>query len=195
MVDVAVAAGTQHDSVAGEGLELTGDQVAGNDAASALLAIVVVDDDVLQVVVSEELHVAQANLAVERRGGGQLQLLACLATGVVGTGDLHTTEGTGSQGAAVLASEWCTDGVHVVNNADGFVGQTPAVGLAAAVVATLDGVLGVAVGGVIVHLLGTGGVDATLRCDGVRAARGVVVGKYLYLVAQLAQCGRSGAGG
>ena len=91
VVDVAVAAGTQHNCVAGEGLELTGNQVAGNDAAGALLTVIVVDDDVLQVVVSEELHVAQANLAVQRRGGGQLQLLTCLATGVVGTGCLLYT--------------------------------------------------------------------------------------------------------
>jgi len=74
-------------------------------------------------------------------------------------------------------------------------GQTPAIGLATAVVAALHGVLGVAVGGVIVHLLGTGGVDTTLCGDGVRTTRGVMEGEDLHLVAQLAQCGRGGTGG
>ena len=195
VVDVAVTTGTQDDGVAGEGLELTSNQVAGDNAARALLAVVIVGDDVLHIVVGKKLHIAQADLTVQCRGRGQLQLLTCLATGVVGTGDLHTTEGTGGQGAAVLTGERGADGVHVVDNTNGLVGQAPAVGLAAAVVATLHGVLGVAVSGVIVHLLGAGGVDTTLRSNGVRAAWGVVVGKDLDAVAQFTKGCRSSTRG
>src|SRR5699024_4541740 len=121
-----------------------------------------------------------------RRGGGQLQLLTRLTTGVVGAGHLDATEGTGGQGAAVLAGERSADGVHVVDDTAGLDGETPAVGLTAAVVAALDGVLDVAVCAVVVDLLAAGGVDATLGCDGVRTTRGVVVGVHLHVVAQLA---------
>ena len=194
MVDVAVTAGTEDNCVAGEGLQLAGDEVTGDDATCPLHTIVVVGDDVLHVMVSKELHVAQTDLAVQRRGGGQLQLLTCLTTGVVRTGDLHTTEGAGSQGAAVLTGERRTNGVHVVDNADGLVSQAPAVGLAATVVAALHGVLGVAVSGVVVHLLVAGRVNATLCSNGVRTTWGVMVGEDLDVVAQLAEGGSCGTG-
>src|SRR5699024_6448230 len=105
VVDVAVATGTQDNCVTGVSLELTGDQVTGNDAAGALLTVVLKGNNILHIVVSKKLHVAESQLAIKRRGRRQLQLLTCLSTGVVGTGDLHTTEGTGSQGAAVFTGE------------------------------------------------------------------------------------------
>ena len=191
VVHVAVTAGGQHGCVAGVSLQLAGQQVAHDHALTAP----VVDDQVNQVVVSEDLHVAGTDLAVQRRGGGQLQLLTRLATGVVGAGDLNATEGTGCQGAAVLAGERRADSVHVVNDLRGLHSQAPAVVLAAAVVAALDRVLGVQVGGVVIQLFTAGGVHTTLRSDGVRAARGVVVGEHLDVVAQLAECGSCGATG
>src|SRR5699024_10717948 len=64
VVDVAVATGTQDNCVTSVSLELAGDQVTGNDAASAVLAIVIVGDDVLHIVVSKKLHVAKTELTV-----------------------------------------------------------------------------------------------------------------------------------
>src|SRR5699024_9491091 len=153
MVHVAVATGTQDNCVTGMSLELTGDQGTGNDAAGALRTVVLKGSNILHIVVSKKLHVAESQLAVKRRGRRQLQLLTCLSTGVVGAGNLHTTEGTGSQGAAVFTSEWRTDCVHVVNNAWGFHRQAPAVRLTATVVAALNGVFCVTVSGVVVNLL------------------------------------------
>ena len=69
----------------------------------------------------------------------------------------------------------------MVDDADRFDGQAPAVRLAAAVVAALDGVFNVTVGAVIVDLLAAGGVNTTLGRNGVRATRGVMVGETLTL--------------
>ncbi len=179
----------------GECLQLTVDEVAGHDAAGTLLAALFGDDEFLEIIVGEDFHRAQVNLALQCSSTSQLQLLTCLTTGVVGTGDLHTTEGTGCQGTAVFAGEWSADGVHVVDDAHRLVGQAPAVGLTAAVVATLDGVLDVAVRGVVVDLLAAGGVHATLRGDGVCTTWGVVVGEDLHLVAELTKsCSSATAG-
>src|SRR5699024_1273786 len=195
VVHVAVTTGGQDHGVSGVDGELAGDQVAHDQAFAALLTVTFGDDDIDHVVMGEHLDGSEVDLAGQCGCGGQLQLLSGLSTGVVGTGDLHTTEGTGGQGAAVFAGEWCTDGVHVVDDAGGLDGQTPAVGLAAAVVATLDGVFDVAVGGVIVHLLATGGVHATLGGNGVGAATNVVVGERLDVVAEFTECRGGGATG
>ena len=175
--------------------ELTGDQVAHDGTLAALLTVFFGDDQVDHLVVGEDLHGAEVDLALECCSCGQLELLTRLATGVVGAGDLHTTEGTGGEGSAVLAGEGGTDSVHVVDDADGLVGKTPAVGLTTAVVATLDGVLDVAVCTVVVNLLAAGGVNATLCGDRVRTARGVVVGESLNVVSEFAEgCGGTSTG-
>ena len=83
----------------------------------------------------------------------------------------------------------------MVDDPDRLVGETPAVGFPAAVVAALDRVLDVAVSAVVVDLLAPGGVDATLCGDRVRAARGVMVGERLDVVAQLTECSRRAAAG
>ncbi|UQZ27027.1 hypothetical protein CACC_01490 [Corynebacterium accolens] len=154
--------------MAGEGLELTGNQVAGDNAARALLAVVLIGDDPC-ISLGQKLHIAQPDLTVQCRGRGQLQLLTCLTTGVV-VGETCTPPKErvarvppySRANGAPMAFMWS------ITRTDS-VGQAPAVRLAAAVVAALW-CLGV-VSGVIIHLLGTGGVDTTLRSNRVRAAR------------------------
>ena len=171
--------------------QLTIDEVTHHRTVAALNAVFVfLDDYINHLVVGEDLHGAEVDLALQCRSSGQLQLLACLSTGVVGAGDLHTTEGTGGQSAAVFASERGTNGVHVVDHANGFVGQTPAVDFTAAVVAALDGVFDVAVRAVVIHLLTASGVHTTLCGDGVRTTGCIVVGEGFDIVSEFAEgCG------
>ena len=171
--------------------EFTSDEVAHHGTVAALHAVFVfLDNYVNHLVVGEDLHGSEVDLALQGRSSGQLQLLTCLSTGVVGAGDLHTTEGTGGQGAAVFAGEGGTDGVHVVDHANGFVGQTPAVDFTAAVVAALDGVFDVAVRAVVIHLLTASGVHTTLCGDGVRTTGCIVVGEGFDIVSEFAEgCG------
>src|SRR5699024_7612666 len=108
---------------------------------------------ILNIVVNKKLHVAESQLEIKRRGRRQQQLLTSVSTGVVGTGDLHTTEGTGSQVTAVVTGELSTDCVTVVNNVWGCHRRARAVRDTAAIVAALNGVFCVTVSGVVVNLL------------------------------------------
>ena len=99
--DVAVAAGGEHDHVGEVGLDLAGDHVAHDDAAGPA-----VDDDQLEhLVAGVGLHGAGGDLALEGLVGADQQLLAGLAAGVEGAGDLHAAEGAVVEQAAVLAGE------------------------------------------------------------------------------------------
>ena len=73
-----------------------------------------------------------------------------------------------------------------------YFGQTVYVGFAGAVVAALDRIVKKTVYRVVVVLVVLGGVDASLRGDAVRAARGVADAEYLYVISEFAE--RSGCG-
>ena len=73
--------------------------------------------------------------------------------------------------------------------------QPEAVGLAAAEVPALHGVLHEACDAVVVHLAAPRGVDATLGCDAVRSSRGVVEGETLDVVPELSKCGGAARAG
>ena len=190
-VHVAVATGGQHHGVGRDGGDLAGDQVPHHDALGAAVR----DDQVQHLRAGVQVHLPRGDLPQQCLGGGHLQLLPRLPAGVVRAGDLHATERAGGQLAAVLAGEGRADSVHVVDDPDALLGQAPGVRLAAPEVAALDGVLHEPGHGVVVHLAGTGRVDAALGRHGVGAARRVVEGEGLHVVAQLSQrCRRAAAG-
>ena len=89
------------------GFDLPGDHVTGDDAAGAA-----VDDDELDhLVAAELLDRPGVHLTLQGLVGPDEELLAGLAAGVEGTGDLDTTEGAVVQQAAVLTGEgapWAT---------------------------------------------------------------------------------------
>ena len=189
--DVAVAAAGQDHHVGEVGLHLAGDQVAHDDAAGAA-----VDDDQLEhLVAGVGLHGAGGHLALECLVGADQQLLAGLAAGVEGAGDLHAAEGAVVEQAAVLAGERDALGDALVDDVQAHLGQAVDVGLARAVVAALDGVVEEAVDRVAVALVVLGGVDAALGRDRVGPTRGVLVAEGLHHVAGLAQRGGGGGAG
>ena len=88
VVDVAVAAGAEHDGVGEVALDLAGDQVAGDDAARAAVD----HDQVEHLGAREHLHLAEADLAFQGLVGAEQQLLPGLAARVEGARDLRAAE-------------------------------------------------------------------------------------------------------
>ena len=185
---VAVAAAGQHDGVGQVGLDLTRDHVAGDDAAG----LAVHDDQLEHLVACVGLDGTCCDLALERLVGADQQLLARLAAGVEGAGDLHTAEGPVVEEAAVLARERHALRHALVDDVGADLGEPIDVGLARAVVAALDRVVEQAIDRVAVLLVVLRGVDAALRGDRVRPARGVLVEERVDVVAGLAE--RRGGG-
>ena len=104
----------------------------------------------------------------------QQELLAGLAAGVEGAGDLRAAERAVGEEAAVVACERDALRHALIDDVVADLGEAVDVGLAGAEVAALDGVVeqpedAVAVVGVVL-----GGVDAALRGDGVGPARAVL---------------------
>ena len=124
-------------------------------------------------------HRAGGDLALESLVGADEQLLAGLAAGVEGARDLDAAERAVVEQAAVLAGEGHALRDALVDDVGADLGQAVDVRLARAVVAALDRVVEEAVDGVAVLLVVLGGVDAALRGDRVRAARGVLVAERL----------------
>ncbi|MPM43007.1 hypothetical protein SDC9_89679 [bioreactor metagenome] len=187
--DVAVAAGGQDDHVGVVGLDRAGDHVAHDDAAGAAVG----DDDVLHLVACVHRHGAGGDLTLQRLVGADQQLLARLAAGVERTRDLHATERAVVEQTTVLAGERHALRDALVDDVRRHLGEAVAVRLAGAVVAALDGVVEEAVGGVTVVAVVLRRVDATLRGDGMRTPRAVLVAEVQDVVAHLAQRGGSGA--
>src|SRR5690606_27158231 len=118
------------------------------------------------------------------------QLLAGLAPGVEGAGHLGATEGPVVEEAAVLAGERDALGGGLVDDVQRQLGEAVDVGLTAAVVPALDGVVEEPVDRVAVVVIVLGGVDPALGGDGVGSPGGVVEGEHLHLVSELAEAGR-----
>ena len=158
-------------------------------------ALAVDDDQLEHLVAGVRRDGAGVHLALEGLVGAEQQLLAGLAAGVEGARDLHAAEGAVVEQAAVLAGERDALGDALVDDVRADLGQAVDVGLPRAVVAALHGVVEEAVGRVAVLLVVLRGVDAALRGDGVRAARGVLVAEGLHVVAGLAERGGGRAAG
>ena len=140
-------------------------------------------------------HGTEADLALQRLIRSQQQLLPRLAPGVEGAGDLRAAEGAGVEEPAVLAGKGDPLGDALVDDVQAELGQAVDIGLAPAKVATLHRVVEKPEHAVAVVPVVLRRVDATLGRDRVRAARAVVIGEALDLVAQLAErCRRRRAG-
>ncbi len=147
--------------------DLTGDQIAGDDADGPA----VLDDQVEHLGAGVHLDRAGLHLMHQRLVGAEQQLLARLAPGVERAGHLRTTEGPVVEQSAVLAGEGHALGDRLVDDVDGQFGEPVDVGLAAAVVATLDRVVEQTPRRVAVVLVVLRSVDAALGRDAVRPAR------------------------
>ncbi len=169
--DVAVAAGGEDDRVREVGVDPARDQVPGHDAAGPSVH----DDQVQHLGARVQFHVSRGDLPGQRLVGAEQQLLARLAAGVEGAGDLDAAEGAGVEQAAVLAGEGHALRHALVDDLDGDLREAGDVGLAGTEVAALDGVVEQPVDRVAVVAVVLRRVDAALRRDGVGTARGVLV--------------------
>jgi hypothetical protein len=115
-------------------------------------------------------HGAGVDLALQGLVGAQQQLLAGLALGVEGAGDLRAAERAVVQQAAVLAGEGHALRHALVDDLHADLGEAVHVGLAGAEVAALDGVVEQPVHAVAVVAVVLRGVDPALRGDAVRRA-------------------------
>ena len=92
-VCVAVSAGGHYHCVCGETLELARHKVLGDDTACALHTVLVLDEDhVMHLIAVVALHLAELDLAVERRIGAEQQLLAGLTLGIESSAHLGAAE-------------------------------------------------------------------------------------------------------
>ena len=189
--DVSVTAGCQNNRISDVGFELAGGHVARNNTASATVG----NDEFHHLVARVLGHGAGGNLTLQCLVGTDEQLLTCLAACVERTRDLDTTEGTVVQQAAVFTCEGNALRHALVNDAGADFSEAVHVGFTCTVVAALDGVVKEAVNGVVIVAVVLRSVDTTLRCNGVRAAGGVLVEEDVDVVAHLAQrCGGCATG-
>ena len=166
-----------------EGVQCTGAQVTRDDSRRASLH----DEHVEDLVAHPQLDPPQPHLTHEGRGRGHLELLARLATRVVSARDLDAPEGTGRQGAPVLAGEGHPQGVEVVDDTGGLLAEAPRLRLPRTEVSALDGVRDEPGQRVSVHASGPCSVDAALGRDRVRATGCVVGGDGNHVEAELRQ--------
>ncbi len=183
---VAVAAGAQHDGVGRVALDLTGDEITGDDAAG----LTVLHHELEHLRTRVHVDLALADHAHHLLVGAQQQLLAGLAACVEGAGHLGAAEGAVGQQAAVLTGERHALCGHLVDDVGRHLGQAIRVRFAAAVVAALDRVVEQAVRAVAVVLVVLRGVDAALCGDRVGPTGRVVEGERVDVVAELGQRGR-----
>ena len=125
VIDVRVAAGREHDGVAGHRPDLSRDQVAYDDAAGAAVD----DDDVQQLGAGVHAHPAVVDLACERRVRAQQQLLTGLAPAIEGALHEYAPERAIGEQTAVLAGEGNALGDGLVDDARAQLGQPVDVGL------------------------------------------------------------------
>ena len=181
--DVAVAASPEDDGIGGPGLDLTGDHVAGDDAAGTAI-----DNDQLDHLVTR-IHFdgTGLNLALQLLVAADQQLLPRLATGVEGALHLHTTEGPGVQEAAILTCKGDALGNTLVDDVGADLRQAVDVRLAGPIIATLDGVVEQPVGGVVVVAVVLGRVDTALGRDGMGTPGAVLIAEIQDVVAGLTE--------
>src|SRR5262249_14733993 len=133
------------------------------------------------------LHLAEADLPLQRLIRTQEQLLPGLPARIERTRHLRAAEGAIRQRAAVFARERHTLRDTLIDDVHADLREAVHVGLARAEITAFDGVVeqapdGIAVVGIIFRR-----VDATLRGDRVRAPRRILEAEALDVVAQLGE--------
>ncbi len=189
--DVAVTTGGQDDGIAHVNFDFAVVERASDDAAS----LAVDDDEIEHVHAGIHFDGTQTDLTFEGLIGAEKKLLAGLAAGVEGAGDLRAAKGTIVEETAVLTGEGDALSDALVDDVDADLRETVDVGFAGAEVAAFDGVVEEAENAVAVIVIVLGGIDATLRGDGVCAARAVLIAEALDVVAEFPEAGGGSAAG
>src|ERR1700685_4106168 len=173
------------------GVDLTGDEIARDDAAR-----VTVDDDEIEHL-RARIHGdgAGLHLALQSLVGAQQKLLPGLASCIERPRYLRATERAIRQGAAVFTSKRHALRDALIDDVHADLSEAIDVRFAGAEVAAFHGVIEEAVHAVAIILVILRGVDATLRRDGVRAPGRILEAETLYVVAEFAErCGSGSSG-
>src|SRR5437867_5922811 len=164
VVDVRIAAGREHDGVAGVCRQLPVHQVARDNAAGPPVD----HHHIEQLRARIHPHLAGGDLARQRLVGAEQQLLPRLAARVKGARYLDAAERAVGEQAAVLARERHALGDALVDDGGADLGQPIDVCFARAEVAALDRIVEQPEHGIAVVLVVLRRVDAALRRDRVR---------------------------
>ena len=186
--NVSVSAGGEDDGVGGVGTDFTGDEVADDDA----FGLAVDDDEVEHLGAGVHGDSAFRDFLFESLVATDEELLSGLAAGVEGPLHLSSAERAVVEEAAVFAGERNALGDALVNDLGRDFSETVDVAFPGAEVAAFDGIVEEAVNGVAIVLVILGGVDPALGCDGVGAARAVLVAEAIDVVTKF---GKGGCGG
>ena len=163
------------------GLDFTGDQITGDDS----LRVTIHKDKVEHLGVLMHLDSTKADLSTQCRVGPKQELLAGLPFGIECSGNLGSPERTICQFSTVFTGKGNALGDALVDNGSADFSKTVDIRLAGAEVPSLDCVVKEAPDAVSIVLVILGGIDATLRGDGVGAAGTVVEAEGLHLIAEL----------
>src|ERR1019366_6657850 len=134
-------------------------------------------------------HRAACQLLFQGLIGPEQQLLSRLTSRVKGSLDLHAAKRSSVKKSAILPGKRYALRDALVDDIDADLGETVDVGLARAKVTAFDRVLKQAEDAVAVVAIILRGVNPSLGCDGVCAARRVVKRKAFDVVALLAERG------
>ena len=162
---VPVAAGGEDHRVAREGADLAGDEVPGHEARRPPAR----EHEVEHLRAREDPHLAGGDLAAHGGIGAEEQLLAGLAAGVEGPGDLGAAEAPVAEQPAVVAGERHALGHALVDDGVADLGEAVHVRLPRPVVPALDRVVEEPPDAVAVVRVVLGRVDPPLGGDAVRA--------------------------
>ena len=162
-VGVTITTSSNHYGIGAETLQLTSNEVLGNDTTSTTVN----DDYILHLVTGIELHLASLYLTAQRAIGTQQQLLTGLTLSIECTAYLSTTERTVSQHATILTGKGNTLSHALVDDVVRHLSQAIDVSLASTIVTTLHGVVEQTIDRVTIVLIALGGIDTTLGSDRV----------------------------
>ena len=170
VIDIAIAARAKHHGMSCIAFQLASGEVADNNAAGASLF----HYEIHHLCALVQHYGATGYFATQSSVSTQQQLLPRLPTGVECSGDLCAAEGAVVEQSAVIARKGYSLRHALVNNVAADLCQAVDVGLASAVVASLDGIFEEAFHAVAIVLVVFGGIDASLRGDGVCATGGIL---------------------
>ena len=168
-----------------ETLDLAGNEVTGDDTAG-----LTVDDHELQhLMTGIGFDCTLCDLTVQGSVGSKEELLSGLTSGVECTAYLSTAEGAVVEQSAVIACKRNSLSHALVDNQIAYLCKPVDIGLTAAVVASLDGVVEETVHRVVVILIVLGCVDTSLSRNRVRTAGRVADAENLDIITEFSESG------
>ncbi len=191
VVDIDVTAARQNDRISGMALNVSRYEVSDGDA----FGLAVNDHQVEHFGAGMNANFSGLDLAAEGLIGSEQQLLAGLAAGKKGAGNLGSTERAVLKVAGIIAGKGHSLGNALIDDVVADLGQTVDVGFAGPEVAAFDSVVEQSEDTVAVVRIVFGGVDPALGGDAVSPARTVLVAEGLHVVAEFGQGCRSRSAG